>query len=253
MTCEVCYRRNRSGARFCDNCGRPLPESFPPGSGRLASPTSGRHFPGARRSAPEQHKRFPVPVPITSDIDRVAAAVERKSTYSYARAGHDAVTILFTDIQDSTALNERLGDRKWMEVLHRHNAIVREQVSTNGGIEVKAMGDGFMLTFPSAEQGADCAIAVQRALAADNPLPSGPLSVRIGLHTGPVVHDGADVFGHHVNLSARIAAAARGRQITISDATRRLVAGARFKCLDRGEAFLRGFAEPVRIHELLWE
>jgi class 3 adenylate cyclase len=115
------------------------------------------------------------------------------------------------------------------------------------------MGDGFMLTFGSPQDGARCAVAVQRTLATDNPLPADPLRVRIGLHTGEVIHEGTDVFGHHVNLSARIASVAKGMQITLSDAARKLLGGREFTCLDRGETFLRGFAEPVRIHELLWE
>ncbi len=70
---------------------------------------------------------------------------------------------MFSDIEDSTVLTERLGDQAWQELLRKHNALIREQLQAFDGYEVKTMGDGFMVAFQSARKGLDCAIAIQRA------------------------------------------------------------------------------------------
>ena len=72
---------------------------------------------------------------------------------------------MFSDIEDSTVLTERLGDQAWQELLRKHNALIREQLRAHDGYEVKTMGDGFMVAFQSAKKGLDCAIAIQRAFA----------------------------------------------------------------------------------------
>ena len=77
-------------------------------------------------------------------------------------------TILFTDVEGSTALTQRLGDAKAREVLREHERIVREALQAHGGAEVKAMGDGFMASFSSATRALECAIAMQRAFAEHN-------------------------------------------------------------------------------------
>ena len=84
-------------------------------------------------------------------------------------------TILFTDIEGSTALTQRLGDAKAREVLREHERIVREELKSHGGAEVKTMGDGFMASFGSATRALECAVAIQRAFAARNAsLPAHP-------------------------------------------------------------------------------
>ena len=112
------------------------------------------------------------------------------------------MTILFTDIEGSTHITESLGDLEWMNLLHDHNAIVRDQVARHSGFEVKSQGDGFMLAFPSAREALKCAIDIQRALGRRD---SDDLRVRIGLHTGEPVRDADDFYGKAVNLAARIA------------------------------------------------
>jgi class 3 adenylate cyclase len=76
------------------------------------------------------------------------------------------VTLLFTDIEDSTGLTVRLDDQRWPEILRAHHALIRRQVHDHGGFEVKCQGDGFMLAFQRARRGLDCAIAIQRAVVA---------------------------------------------------------------------------------------
>jgi hypothetical protein len=82
-----------------------------------------------------------------------------------ASAPDGTVTVLFSDIEGSTELTERLGDQRWLEVLEQHNRIVRAQVGEYGSYEVKSQGDGFMVAFPSARQAVKCAIDIQGALA----------------------------------------------------------------------------------------
>ena len=116
------------------------------------------------------------------------------------------------------------------------------------------MGDGFMVSFSSASRALECAIALQRALAAHNQEhPETPVRVRIGLNTGEPIAEDDDLFGTAVNLAARIAAQAQGGEILASDVVRQLAAGKGFLFADRGETLLRGFEEPVRVYELGWE
>jgi tetratricopeptide (TPR) repeat protein len=100
-----------------------------------------------------------------ASIDMVAAAaLDERPDLAPHTAPDGTVTLLFSDIEGSTASNERLGDRRWLEVLHAHNRIVREEVAAHGGFEVKSQGDGFMVAFSSARRGLECAIGIQRAL-----------------------------------------------------------------------------------------
>ena len=94
----------------------------------------------------------------------MARVVEAEKPDLRTHAAPDGtVTIMFSDIEDSTVLTERLGDQAWQELLRKHNALIREQLQAHEGYEVKTMGDGFMVAFQSAKKGLDCAIAIQRA------------------------------------------------------------------------------------------
>ncbi|KKL64949.1 hypothetical protein LCGC14_2159930, partial [marine sediment metagenome] len=99
-------------------------------------------------------------------------------------ASEDIHTILFTDVEGSTALIQRLGDAKARELLREHERIVREALKAHGGSEVKTMGDGFMTSFSSATKALECAIAMQRAFAAHNESAKKPILVRVGLNAG---------------------------------------------------------------------
>ena len=162
------------------------------------------------------------------------------------------VTILFTDMEGSTALTQRVGDAKAREVLRAHERIVREALRAHGGSEVKTMGDGFMASFSSATRALECAIAMQRAFAAHNQTAGEPIRVRIGLNAGEPIAEAADLFGTAVNLAARIAAQAAGGEILVANVVRELAAGKGFLFADRDDVALRGFEEPVRVYELRW-
>ena len=166
-------------------------------------------------------------------------------------------TILFTDVEGSTALTERLGDKQARDLLREHERMVREALSAHGGSEVKTMGDGFMASFSSATKALECAMALQNAFAEHNESAGEPVKVRIGLNAGePIAEDDpgghGDLFGTAVNMAARIAAKAEGGEILASNVVRELVAGKNFLFNDRGETELRGFEDPVRLFEVRW-
>jgi len=166
-------------------------------------------------------------------------------------------TILFTDVEASTALTDRLGDAKARELLREHERITREALAEHGGSEVKTMGDGFMASFGSATKALECAIAVQNAFAERNESAKEPIRVRIGLNAGePIAEDDpggrGDLFGTAVNMAARIAAKAEAGEILASNVVRELVAGKEFLFSDRGDTELRGFEDPVRVYEVRW-
>jgi len=161
-------------------------------------------------------------------------------------------TVLFTDVEGSTALTQRLGDAKAREVLREHERIVREALKAHGGSEVKTMGDGFMASFSSATRALECAIAMQRAFAQHNESAGEPIRVRIGLNAGEPIAEAKDLFGTAVNLAARIAAQAAGGEILVANVIRELAAGKGFLFADRGETALRGFEDPVRLFEVRW-
>ena len=167
-------------------------------------------------------------------------------------APEDIHTILFTDVEGSTALTQRLGDARARDLLREHERMVREALKAHGGAEVKTMGDGFMASFSSATKALECAIAMQRAFAAHNESAEEPIMVRIGLNAGEPIAEDEDLFGMAVNLAARICSQAEAGQILAPIVVRELAAGKQFMFADLGETELRGFEDPVRLYELRW-
>jgi len=164
------------------------------------------------------------------------------------------LTMMVTDIVGSTRLAEELGDRRWMDLMADHNALVREQVGQHGGTEVKAQGDGFLVVFASARRAILAAVAVQRALAAyRDEHPDHPLDMRIGLHTGEIVDVDGDVFGQNVIVAVRIADHAAPGEILVSGLTRDLTQAGGDLCFDDGhELDLKGLSQPWRVHRVSW-
>jgi predicted ATPase/class 3 adenylate cyclase len=163
------------------------------------------------------------------------------------------VTFLFTDIEGSTGLLQTLGDR-YPAVLDEHAAIIRRAVAEDGGVEVSTHGDAFFVVFRSPSGAVRAAIAAQQGLAAHDWSPGPPVRVRMGLHTGEGVLGGDDYTGLDVHRAARVADAAHGGQVLVSDATRGLVqhtlpGGASLR--DLGEHRLRGLEDPERLHQLV--
>lgn len=144
------------------------------------------------------------------------AQVERPDLVELA--GDDGrVAILFSDIEDSTAKNDELGDRAWVRLLGVHDRVVRAQVERHGGKVVKTQGDGFMVAFADPVAATRCAIGVQRSLDKGRRTGREAILVRIGIHHGSVVHRENDIFGRNVALAARVAALAEGGEILVSE------------------------------------
>ena len=163
------------------------------------------------------------------------------------------VTVLFTDMEGSTAMTQRLGDAKARDLLREHEHIVREALKAHGGSEVKTMGDGFMASFGSAVKALECAIAIQQAFAQHNESAGEPILVRVGLNAGEPIAEEEDLFGTAVIRAARIAALAQGGEILAANVVRELAEGKGFLFGDRGEVALRGFDDPVRLFEVKWQ
>jgi class 3 adenylate cyclase len=166
-------------------------------------------------------------------------------------------TVLFTDVEGSTALTQRLGDAKARDLLRQHERMVREALKAHGGSELKTTGDGFMASFSSATRALESAIAMQRAFAAHNESAEEPILVRVGMNAGePIAEDDpdgrSDLFGTAVIRAARIAAEAKGGEILVSNVVRELAEGKQFLFTDRGDVTLKGFDEPVRLYEVRW-
>ena len=177
---------------------------------------------------------------------------EEANTGDEGLSGDIVHTILFTDVEGSTALTQRLGDAKARELLREHERMVRKALKAHGGAEVKTMGDGFMASFSSATKALECSITMQRAFAQHNDAAEEPIKVRIGLNAGEPIAEDDDLFGTAVNLAARICANAEAGQILAPIVVRELAAGKQFMFADRGEANLKGFDEPVRLYEVRW-
>ncbi len=188
-------------------------------------------------------------------IDKVAnsVAVERPNLTMHA-ASDGTVSILFSDIENSTAIYDRLGNVRGQELVRVHNSIIRTQLAAHHGREVKSMGDGFMIVFQSARRALDCAVAIQRAFAEySRAHPQFPIRVRIGLHVGEAIKESGDFFGTAVIAAARVGSIAEGGEILVSSVFKGVVAGAGNVPFDAGrEVTLKGLSGVHRVHRAMW-
>jgi class 3 adenylate cyclase len=168
--------------------------------------------------------------------------------------GEMTVTIMFTDIVGSTELQQRLGDRKARGLMRAHDEIIRQRTREHGGIEVKATGDGFMLTFPSANRAASATIAMQQDLHATEFLrPDIAIAIKLGISVGEPIREQQDLFGMSVVLASRIGAKADPGQILAPQIVYGLLGDAGgFKFTSAGEHSLKGIPEPQKLYEVSW-
>ncbi|MEZ0365226.1 adenylate/guanylate cyclase domain-containing protein [Mycobacterium sp. pUA109] len=188
---------------------------------------------------------------VRSSIEDLAdwAEVERPDLARITPDGR--VVILFSDIEGSTVLNERIGDRAWVKLISSHDELVGRLVHKHGGHVVKSQGDGFMIAFAHAEQAVRCAIDIQRALDRRNRKRQHAIRVRIGIHLGRSVRRGDDLFGRNVAMAARVAAQADGGQILVSEPVRDAVADCDGIAVDDGRAVeLKGFTGTHRLYSV---
>src|SRR6478672_10581424 len=151
------------------------------------------------------------------------------------------VTFLFTDIEGSTRLLHELGDA-YADELAEHRRVLRDVSSAHGGVEVDTQGDAFFIAFGRARAAISAAAEAQRALR------SGPIRVRMGIHTGEPLQTDEGYVGLDVHRGARIAAAGHGGQVLLSQATRALVEA---EVRDLGPHRLKDLSAPERIYQLV--
>ena len=179
-----------------------------------------------------------------------------KATLAGAPAG--TVTMLFTDIEASSDGVRTLGADKWEAVLERHTGIIREALASTGGFEVRSEGDSFFAVFTSPSAALTAAAAMQRGLSEADWPHQASVRVRMGLHTGEArpasAASGVDYVGFEVSRASRIAAAAHGGQVLVSDTTESLVRDLLSPGLtlrDLGEHRFKDLVRPQRIYQLV--
>ena len=175
-----------------------------------------------------------------------------------ANAFHPAtegtLTFLFTDMVGSTVLTRALGVDKARDLFRAHHELIRREIQSFGGFEVKTLGDGFMVVFVSAAKAVQCAIGIQKGLVAYNQEHlEAPLSVRIGMNSGDALREGEDFFGLAVSLAARIAKRAAGGQILVSERVKEAAGLAPgYDYVLKGRFQLSGFPRRRPLYEVVW-
>lgn len=174
-------------------------------------------------------------------------SVEFTSGHSYALSPEDLgertlATLLFSDIVDSTAMLERLGDRAWAALLHEHNTRVRAAIDQYRGREMATLGDGFLALFDGPARAVRAAEMMDQATA-----PLG-LRLRFGIHTGELEIVGGQARGVAVHTAARVAALAGAGELLVSATTHDLLEGSglAFEC--HGEHELKGLSGARRLY-----
>ncbi len=190
-----------------------------------------------------------VGVAVTRTLDELESIVRREQPdLSGSLAADGTVTIVFTDIVDSTVLLSRVGDRAWLDVLRRHNAVIAEATEAHGGTVVETQGDGSMLAFSSARRAVACAQAIQRGIGDAFADASPPIRVRIGAHTGDAIHEADQFFGSTVHHAARVASHALGGEVLVSSLVRELVAGGEIEFVESRDVELKGLDGTHRLY-----
>jgi class 3 adenylate cyclase len=154
------------------------------------------------------------------------------------------VTVVFTDIVDSTATLHRIGDQVWRERLASHHARMREQLNVFRGREVKTTGDGLLAVFDRPLRAVRCAEAMA-AIARSLELP-----IRVGVHTGEVDFAGDDARGLAIHTAARVMALGGADDVMVSATTRDLLEGSGIRLQDAGEHELKGLPGARRVYRL---
>jgi adenylate cyclase len=168
---------------------------------------------------------------------------------------HGTVTLMFSDVVNSTKLVQALGDLGAQALLREHDRVVRAAIADYSGREIKTLGDGFMISFGNAEKAVRCAIQVQQSIS-KIAAPNGgrALQVRIGLHTGEPLKASNDFFGKAVIVASRISAEAAGGAILVSSAVKEMIANpGDLKFEDRHEVRLKGLDDLYWLHRVIFD
>lgn len=168
------------------------------------------------------------------------------------------LSILFADISGSTRLYETLGDGVARGLVADCLGLLTEQVQRFGGTVIKTIGDEIMCTFERADQALEAAVGMQEGVMVDLPTrnPDTPtnMTIRVGLHFGPAILESGDVFGHAVNVAARMAGLAKGGQIiTTKETAERLPPMLRAGTRHLDRIAVRGKSKDIDIFEFIWQ
>ncbi|MCK5456928.1 MAG: adenylate/guanylate cyclase domain-containing protein [Melioribacteraceae bacterium] len=183
----------------------------------------------------------------TGDSYSVLAEIEEFITGIRPNKVFDRIlsTILFTDIVSSTEHLSRSGDKKWMETLNKHNALVREELKRFNGKEIKSTGDGFLATFDGPSRAVRCAEAIRDVVK------TLEIEITAGIHTGECeIFDGGDIGGIAVHVAARVLSKAQASQVLITMTVKHLLSGSGFLFTDLGNVSLKGIEETYKIFAL---
>lgn len=178
---------------------------------------------------------------VTRRLIGAFAAGDAPTFPSGSGADRILATVMFSDIVSSTERAAQIGDRRWRDLLDRHDEVVRSELRAHDGREIKATGDGFLALFDAPARAIRCAVAIRDGLRAVG------LDVRIGLHSGEVELRGSDVGGIAVNIGARVAESGSGGDVVVSSTVRDLVAGSGIEFAERGEHALKGVPDRWRL------
>jgi class 3 adenylate cyclase/alpha-beta hydrolase superfamily lysophospholipase len=186
-------------------------------------------------------------LPWVGDQESLVSEVSEFITGSRPSVEPDRVllTVLFTDIVDSTGWLARLGDQRWRELLNEHDIIVRGALDRFRGREVDRAGDGIFATFDGPARAIRCASEIARQMRRLGP------EIRTGIHTGECELDGDRVSGIAVHVGARIAALAGPGEVLVSGTVMDLVAGSELRFRERDPARLKGIPGERRLYALL--
>lgn len=181
-------------------------------------------------------------LPWFGEPDEIIQAIARFLGHEPVRplVSRKLMTVMFTDIVESTGMAIGLGDTAWTALLNRHNEVIRELVDAFSGEEVKTTGDGFLVVFTSSAKAVEC------GLMASHQVNELGMSIRAGAHTGELEVLPDDVLGVSVNVAARITSLADVDEVLVSGPVREMSAGASLAFQDRGEHELKGI--PGRWH-----
>ncbi len=165
------------------------------------------------------------------------------------------MAVLFADVADSTRLYEVLGDTSAFSAVRDVITMLKTITTSCGGRVVKTIGDGLMCVFPSADDAANAASAMQMQIAQHPLLKNGnPLLIRAGFHFGPVIEDGTDVFGDSVNIAARISELALAGQVLTDSGTVAAISALRRRSTRPINSLpVKGKEREIEVHELVWQ
>jgi len=187
--------------------------------------------------------------------EHAEVAAERVGTPAdTVRSVDGLLALLVTDVEQFTAIVERLGDVGARNLMRAHNRLLRSCLSAHAGSEIMHTGDGVIAAFRSVARALSCAIQIQRELEAFSASSrADPLRVRMGVHAGEPLAEEGRLFGICVNTAVRVCSSAAASRVLVTDVVCQLAAGQPFAFAPLGVVALHGIEQPMQLSELLWD